>query len=81
MSSAAIQLYTVGSTGLASAATPMLTRAVSSEGDGSFNISHAYTCGESSTGDTIGSGSDQVYIVATGGNPGLNPAVDNKPWS
>jgi hypothetical protein len=78
VSSAAIQLYTVGSTGLASAATPMLTRAVSSESDGSFDISDAYTCGESSTGDTIGSGSDQVYIVATGGNPGLNPAVDNK---
>jgi hypothetical protein len=78
ISGAAIQLYTVGSTGLASAATPMLTKSVTSGDDGSFDITNLYTCGESSTGDTISSGSDQVYIVATGGNPGLNPAVDNK---
>jgi hypothetical protein len=78
VSSATIQLYTVGSAGIASAATPMLTQAVISKGDGTFSISGAYTCGKSSTGTTIAAGSDQVYIVATGGNPGLAPLTDNK---
>jgi hypothetical protein len=78
VSGAAIQLYAVGNGGLASVATPMLTRAVSSGGDGSFDLTNAYTCGQSSEGQAISGSSDQVYIVATGGNPGLNPPVDNK---
>ena len=77
VSSSSIQLYTVGSTGLASPATPMLIKGVSSDGQGNFNISTDYTCGKSSTGATIAAGSDQVYIVASGGNPGLKPAVHN----
>jgi hypothetical protein len=78
VSSSTIQLYTVGNGGLASAATPMLTTTVASDGLGGFNISGDYTCGESSSGATIAAGSDQVYIVATGGNPGLTPVVNNQ---
>jgi hypothetical protein len=72
-----IQLYTVGSTGIASASTAMLTKAVTSGGDGTFNISQAYACGQSSNGTTIASGSNQVYIVATQGNPGLKVGTNN----
>jgi hypothetical protein len=75
---ATIQLYTAGNTGVASAAIPMLTTAVTSRGDGSFSISGAFTCGLSSAGTPITTGGDQVYIVATGGNPGLTPSADNK---
>jgi sugar lactone lactonase YvrE len=72
-----IQLYTVGSSGIASASTAMLTKAVTSGGDGTFNISQAYACGQSSNGTTIASGSNQVYIVATQGNPGLKVGTNN----
>jgi hypothetical protein len=63
-----IELYTVGNTGNGSAATPMLTSPRSSLGDGSFSISGDYTCG---------SADDQVYIVASGGNPGLTAGTNN----
>ena len=78
VSSANIQLYTVGNQGVGSAAIPMLTTPVTSKGDGTFSISGAYTCGQSSTGKAITTGGDQVYIVATDGNPGLAPSTDNK---
>lgn len=81
VSGATIQLYTVGnatgSAGNGSMATPMLTRAVSSQGDGTFDLTGAYTCGQSYKGDSIGSPSDQVYIVASDGDPGLTPAANN----
>jgi hypothetical protein len=69
---ATIQLYTVGSTGNASAATPMLTTAVYSGAGGGFSITQDYTCGKSSGGDSIPAGSNQVYIVASDGNPGIS---------
>lgn len=76
---ATIQLYTVGSAGNGSSATPMLTTAVTTTAGGGFSISDDYTCGESSPPVTaISGGSNQVYIVATDGNPGLsgnNPAM------
>ena len=78
VSSANIQLYTVGNQGVGSAAIPMLNTTVISKGDGTFNISGAYTCGLSGDGKTITTGGDQVYIVATDGNPGLAPSTDNK---
>lgn len=77
VSGSVIQLYTVGSGGNGSAATAMLTVPVTTLADGSFNISGDYTCGQSSTGVAINSPSNQVYIVATGGNPGLTPAANN----
>ena len=72
-----IQLYTVGSAGNGSAATPMLTRSVTTDGEGNFDISSAYTCGKSSTGATIPPGSGEVYVVASGGNPGQAAGTNN----
>lgn len=65
---AAIQLYAVGATGNGSAATPLLTTPVLSTTNGSFSITGDYTCPSSTT---------QVYITATGGNPGLTSGATN----
>ncbi len=65
---ATIQLYSVGTTGYGSSATAMLTTTVTTNAAGSFTITGDYTCPSSST---------QVYIVATGGNPGLPPGNNN----
>ena len=59
---ASIQLYTVGTAGDGSTATPLLTSPVTSDATGSFSITGLYSC----------SGATQVYLVATGGNPGLS---------
>ena len=64
---AAIQLYTVGTTADGSAATPLLTSTVTSDATGSFTITGLYSC----------TSATQVYIVATGGNPGLSAANPN----
>jgi hypothetical protein len=72
-----IQLYTVGSGGNGSAATAMLTLPVTSQADGSFDITGDYACGKDALGVDIGSPSNQVYIVASGGNPGLSAGTDN----
>lgn len=61
---ATIQLYTVGTTADGSAATPLLTSTVTSDATGSFTITGLYSC----------TNATQVYIVATGGNPGLSTA-------
>jgi streptogramin lyase len=63
-----IQLYAVGKDGNGSPARKMLINPVSTKSDGTFSITGDYSC---SAAD------DQVYLVATGGNPGLIPAVDN----
>jgi len=75
---AAIQLYTVGSTGNGSAATPMLTRSVTTDPYGFFNITGAYTCGQDYQGNAIVGGSNQVYLVASGGNPGNSQDMNNQ---
>ncbi len=64
---ASIQLYTVGTTADGSSATPLLTSTVTSGPDGSFTITGLYSC----------TNATQVYIVATGGNPGLSTANPN----
>ncbi len=66
---AALQLYAAGSTGYGSAAAALLKTAVTSGNDGSFTITSDYTCPANA----------QVYIVATGGNPGLSPATATNP--
>ena len=74
---AAIQLYTVGTGGNGTAATPMLTQTVTTGAGGFFSITKDYTCGDNNTGTAIAS-SNQVYLVATGGDPGVgtsNPAL------
>jgi len=68
VSGATIQLYAAGATGYGSAATALLTKSVTTDAAGSFTITGDYTCPTAST---------QVYIVATGGNPGLSPGTNN----
>jgi hypothetical protein len=60
-----IQLYAVGTGGDGSAAAPLLSKTVTTDSRGNFNISNLYTC----VPGTL------VYITATGGNPGggVNP--------
>ena len=65
---ASIFLYSAGKTGNGSAATSMLTNPVSTDKTGSFTIAGDYNCGSST---------DQVYLVATGGNPGLSTSTNN----
>ena len=65
---ATIQLYAVGTTGDGSASTPLLSPAPVSDANGGFNISGTYTCP---------SPSSLVYIVASGGNPGLPLGTNN----
>lgn len=59
---ATIQLYAAKATGYSAASQALLTPAASTNANGDFNISGSYTCPASPN--------DQVYIVATGGNPG-----------
>jgi|GEM_PF-1485830 len=68
VSGATIQLYTVGSTGNGSAATPMLTQTVTTDNIGFFNLAGFYTCGQNGSGSSIAGTSNQVYLVATGGS-------------
>ena len=65
---ATIQLYSVGTTADGSPATPLLSPAPVTDANGGFNISGTFTCP---------SPSSLVYIVATGGNPGLAPGSNN----
>jgi sugar lactone lactonase YvrE len=64
VSGAAIQLYTVGTTGLKSASTGLISSPPLSGSDGSFNITGLYNGCNGATAGT------EVYLVATGGNPG-----------
>jgi hypothetical protein len=68
VSGATIQLYSVNTTTTAGASTPMLTSAVTTGSDGSFNITNLYTCPASNP---------LVYLLSTGGNPGLTGSVNN----
>ncbi len=64
---ATIQLYTVGTSADKSAATPLLTQTVTTDSSGSFTITGLYTC----------TSATQVYLTATGGNPGGATANPN----
>jgi hypothetical protein len=55
-----IQLYAVGTGGDGTAATPLLTKRVTTDASGGFTITKLYTC----VPGTL------VYITATGGDPG-----------
>jgi trimeric autotransporter adhesin len=61
VSGATIKLYTVGTSGDGSASTSLLSQSVTTDANGNFNITNLYSC----TNATL------VYLVATGGNPGL----------
>ena len=69
VSGSTIQLYVAGTTGYASAAMPLINSiTVKTDSNGNFNITGDYTCPSSTS---------QVYITATGGNPGLTTGTDN----
>ena len=68
VSGSTIQLYAANTTTNQGASTPMLTTTVTTAGDGTFSITSDYTCPASNP---------FVYIVATGGNPGLGGTVNN----
>jgi streptogramin lyase len=57
-----IQLYAIGMTGLKSSSTPLLSTTVTTDTTGAFNISGLYNCNSVPSTD--------VYITATGGDPG-----------
>ena len=63
-----IQLYAAWTTGYGASATALLSSPVVTDAAGSFAITGDYTCPSSSS---------QLYIVATGGNPGLGPGTNN----
>jgi len=65
---ATIQLYAATTGGYGVAATPLISKLVKSQPDGSFTITGDYKCPASAS---------QVYIVATGGNPGLTAGTNN----
>jgi len=69
---AVMQLYAVGTGGNGTAATPLITSKVVKSVNGAFAISNDYTCPALVNGI-----SPPVYLTATGGNPGLTPAVNN----
>jgi hypothetical protein len=68
ISGALIQLYAANSTTLRGASTPLITSTVLSDANGGFSLSGDFTCPSS---DAL------VYIVATGGNPGITGTVNN----
>lgn len=59
---ATIQLMAAGTSGYGGNAVPLLTSTVTTDAGGMFTITGEYTCP---------SGTTQVYLLATGGNPGL----------
>jgi hypothetical protein len=64
---ATVQLYTVGTTGDGSAATPLLTATVKSDANGNFTFTGLYSCADATL----------VYLTATGGDPGLGASNPN----
>ncbi len=68
VSGASVRLYAAGTTGYGSSATALLSSPVLSDANGHFTITGNYVCPSSSS---------QLYIVATGGNPGLAPGTNN----
>jgi len=63
-----VQLYTAGIAGNGSAARPMIAATVTTDSNGFFGITGDYTCVNST---------DQVYITATGGDPGVGTNNSN----
>lgn len=68
-----VKLYVAGNTGNGSAATDILGTDATTASDGTFSISGDYTCPAATSSYT-----PQVYLVATGGNPGLAGNVNNR---
>ncbi|MDE3104474.1 MAG: NHL repeat-containing protein [Acidobacteriota bacterium] len=65
---ATVQLFAVGTNGYGTAATPLLTTPVTTSSGGFFNITGDYSCPSSGT---------PVYLLVTGGNPGMSAGTYN----
>ncbi len=65
---ASVQLYAAGTQGDELAATALLTPAVATDSFGGFNITAKYTCPSAST---------EVYLIASGDNPGSSSSINN----
>lgn len=67
ISGATMQLYAVGTTGIASASAPLISSTVTTNAAGQFSLTGTYYCASAT----------QVYLVATGGNSGsgVNTAI------
>jgi len=65
VSGASIQLYAAGTSGYGTGATSLLSAPITTDANGNFTITSASPCPTSIS---------QLYIVATGGNPGLDPS-------
>ena len=65
---ATMQLYAASTSGYGLASAPLIAAGNVTNASGNFNISGSYTCPSAST---------QVYLTATGGNPGLSQANPN----
>jgi hypothetical protein len=65
VTNASIQLYSTGTMGDGTNATPMLTKAVTTDANGNFGIAGLFSCAEAT----------EVYLTATGGDP--TPGVTN----
>ena len=68
ISNAVIQMYAPGVNGYGTSASPLLNRLVTTDANGHFSLTNAFTCPSNST---------PVYLVVTGGNPGLTSATNN----
>jgi hypothetical protein len=68
VSGASIQLYAASTAGYGAAAMPLLTAPVLTDDSGVFSITGEYTCPSESI---------PVYLVVSGGNPGLTPGTNN----
>jgi hypothetical protein len=68
VSAATIQMYAVGTIGDGSAATPLFSTPLISDTNGKFNFGSMYTCPSTTS---------LVYMVATGGDPGLGAGNSN----
>ena len=69
ISQATIQLYAVNTAASKGMSPPLISSTVLTDANGNFNITGDYTCPTPS--------STLVYLVATGGNPGLGGTANN----
>jgi len=63
-----IQLFAAGTSGYGTGATSLLTTPVTTDPTGAFTLTGDYTCPSSTS---------QLYLVSTGGNPGLTAGTNN----
>jgi hypothetical protein len=69
ISGATVQLYAASNAGDGATATPLVSKVVKTNASGVFDISGLYACPTASS---------LVYLVASGGNPGLAAGTNNR---